>query len=178
MRARRPRRPPPALDEAALRELALTYVARFATTRHKLLLYLRRKLRERGWGGSGDAPLDELCDRLEAAGYVDDSAFALSKARGMTARGLGRRRVAAALADAGVAGDRGADALAEAESAATESALRFARRRRIGPFAAVHADHREREKWLAAMVRAGHDFDLSRRILSLSVTEVSGHEFP
>ena len=31
-------------------------------------------------------------------------------------------------------------------------------RRRIGPFAADAADPRQREKWIAAMVRAGHGF--------------------
>lgn len=156
----------------------MAYVARFATTRHKLLFYLRRKLRERGWCGAGEPLLDDLCDRLEAAGYVDESAFAVSKARSMAARGLGRRRVAAALAIAGVAGEKGAAALDEAESTAAESALRFARRRRIGPFATDEPDLRQREKWLAAMVRAGHDFDLSRRIVSLSLGDVDGAGLP
>jgi regulatory protein len=155
-----------------LSELALAYVARFATTRHKLLLYLRRKLRERGWDGSGEPALDDLCDRLEAAGYIDEAVFALSKARGMAARGLGKRRVAAALAHAGVVGDNAAGALSEADSAAFDSALRFARRRRIGPFAAAAADPSQRQKWLAAMVRAGHDFDVSRRIIGLSLAEL------
>ena len=41
----------PPLDEAGLNELALAYVARYATSRAKLLAYLARKLRERGWGG-------------------------------------------------------------------------------------------------------------------------------
>ena len=45
------KRPPPPLDEDALRELALRHVARFATSRGKLLAYLNRKLRERGWAG-------------------------------------------------------------------------------------------------------------------------------
>lgn len=156
--------------------MALAYVARFATTRRKLLLYLQRKLRERGWAGAGDPAVDDLCDRLAKAGYVDDAAFALAKARGMASRGLGRRRVAAALAVAGVAEPDRHEALAEAEAAAAESALRFARRRRIGPFATSPAGPELREKWLAAMVRAGHGFDLSRRIAALSVGEVDPAE--
>ena len=36
------RRVPPPLDEAGLRDLALHYAARFATTRLKLLRYLDR----------------------------------------------------------------------------------------------------------------------------------------
>src|SRR5690606_22662366 len=43
------RRAPKPLDAARLDELALTYVARFATSAAKLERYLKRKLRERGW---------------------------------------------------------------------------------------------------------------------------------
>ena len=45
-----------------------------------------------------------------------------------------------------------------------DSALAFARRRRIGPFATVAADRAQREKQIAAMIRAGHSFTLARRI--------------
>jgi regulatory protein len=45
----RPRRALPPLDQAALQELALRYVGKYATTRAKLRAYLGRKLRERGW---------------------------------------------------------------------------------------------------------------------------------
>ena len=57
---------------------------------------------------------------------------------------------------------------AHADGAAVDAALRFAERRRIGPFADADADPRQREKWLAAMVRAGHGFGLAREIARLS----------
>ena len=53
-----------------------------------------------------------------------------------------------------------------------DAALRYARRRRVGPFATAEADPRQREKAIAAMVRAGHSFALSRKIASLSPGEV------
>ncbi|MBY0519066.1 MAG: hypothetical protein K2P79_01420 [Sphingomonas sp.] len=46
-------------------------------------------------------------------------------------------------------------------------ALTFARKRRIGPFAATLADRPQREKQLAAMLRGGHDFDTARRIVAM-----------
>lgn len=70
------KRPPPPLDEDALRELALRYVGRFATSRGKLLAYLARKLRERGWGGEAPADPEALVARFAELGYVDDSGFA------------------------------------------------------------------------------------------------------
>lgn len=162
---RRSRRAPRPLDDERLRELALHYVGRFATTRAKLATYLSRKLRERGWAGEGAPDLPALVERLAELGYVDDRVFALAKANSLTARGYGQRRVRQALAQAGVNEEDAADGTAAAEGGALDAALRYARRRRIGPFAAERADQAGREKALAAMLRAGHDFTLARAIV-------------
>lgn len=167
MRARQPRRPRPPLDETALKELGLAYVARFATSRAKLADYLRRKLRERGWAGSGQPPVADIVAWAAEAGFIDDAAYALSKARVLGARGYGERRVGQALRAAGIEEDDGAAARAHARETAEEAALRFARRKRLGPYAATPPDRKESDKALAAMIRAGHAFDLARRILSL-----------
>ena len=159
------RRTPRPLDEERLRELALHYVGRFATTRAKLATYLGRKLRERGWAGEGAPDLPALVERLADLGYVDDRAFGVAKAGSLTARGYGKRRVRQALAMAGVREDDAADGTAIAEERATDAALRFAARRRIGPYAPQPLDPAAREKALAAMVRAGHDFALARAIV-------------
>lgn len=164
---RNQRRPAPPLDQAGLERLALRYVERFATTRGKLADYLRRKIRERGWEG---APADPaaLAERLAGLGYIDDRAFAEARATAMTRRGLGARRVTDALRHARVeACDMDAVAPDVAERA-PEAALAFARRKRFGPFAAAPADREVMSKQLAAMARAGHGYELSRRILDLS----------
>lgn len=167
MRARQPRRPPPPLDEAALKELGLSYVARFATSRARLADYLRRKLRERGWASSGDPPVAEIVAWAAQAGFVDDPAFAMSRSRSLGARGYGERRVAMALRAAGIEEEDGAPARDHARQTAEEAALRFARRKRLGPFAPTPPDRRDSDKALAAMIRAGHPFELARRILLL-----------
>ena len=63
---------------------------------------------------------------------------------------------------------RGEAARDHAEEQAVEAALRFARRRRIGPFASAAVDPKDREKALAAMVRAGHGFGLARAIVGMA----------
>ena len=163
-RGRRRRERPP-LGAEALNELALAYVSRFATTRVRLLQYLRRKLAERGWAGEEQPPLEALADRLVELGYVDDAAFAMSKSRSLSARGYGARRLDQALRAAGVGEDDSSEARTVAEEAAAEAALRFARRKRLGPFAMVRPDPKTREKALAAMIRAGHGFTLARAIV-------------
>ena len=164
-KAPRERRVVPPLDAAALERLALRYVERFATSRGKLTEYLMRKIRERGWDGE-PADAAALSERMAELGYVDDRAFAEARASTMQRRGLGSRRVAGALREARIdEADTQAVAPAIADRAVS-SALAFARRKRIGPYALTEPDRVLREKQIGAMIRAGHGFDLSRRIAS------------
>jgi regulatory protein len=169
------RRTPPPLDAAALQNLALRYVERFATTRGKLADYLARKVRERGWSG---APLDPaaVAERMAGLGYVDDRAFAEARARALTRRGYGARRVSQALRAAHVEPLDASAALELSEEAVLASALALARRRRFGPYAAEPADERQRERQIATMLRAGHSFALARRIVTAAPGEMPEEE--
>jgi regulatory protein len=162
----RKRKPRPPLDGEGLERLALFYAGRYATTRARLRSYLARKVRERGWAGDGEAPVERLAERLAGLGYVDDRAFAANRAASLGRRGYGERRVRDALAAAGISEEDGAEAREQAQGDAWEAALRFAERRRIGPFAAEEADRPGREKALAAMLRAGHPLDIARRLVA------------
>lgn len=155
----------PPLSDAALERLALRYVERFSTTRARLATYLTRKIRERGWEGE---PTDvaALAEKLAELGYIDDRAFGEARAGAMARRGLGERRVSGALRAAGIDADDRAALASAIVDRAFDSALTFARRKRIGPFATAIADRPLREKHIAAMVRGGHDFALARRIAS------------
>lgn len=157
-------RPLPPLDTAALERLALRYVERFATTRGKLVDYLKRKMRERGWEGEAADP-DTLAERLAALGYIDDRAWAAARAASLGRRGLGEQRITQALWVGRVSEEDTASVVPVVRRDAIDSALRFARRKRIGPFAVAEADRSLRDKQLAAMMRAGHTFDLSRTIV-------------
>lgn len=156
---------PKPLDPARLEELALAYVARFATSAAKLDGYLRRKLRERGWDGEADAPIGPLVERFVEAGYVDDAAYARSKSGSLLRRGYGRRRIDQALGAAGID-----EAIREEVRASTtaqrRAALALARKRRFGPFAAEVPDRAQREKQLAALLRAGHPLDIARELMN------------
>ncbi len=151
-----PRRPLTPLDRAALDRLALRYVERYATTRGRLTSYLRRKIRERGWAEDAAADPAALAEKLADLGYIDDRAFAESRASAMGRRGLGARRINHALSYAGIDAED-AEAVAPIIAAdRVDSALAFARRRRIGPYAREAPDPKGRERQVAAMVRAGH----------------------
>lgn len=168
MRRPGPREPRPPLTEDSLNERMMAYVGKFATSRAKLAAYLHRKLRERGWAGAGEPPVEALVAKAVRLGFVDDAAFALGKARSLTQRGYGERRVSQALHAAGIEAEAGQAARGHARDERVEAALRYARRRRFGPFAAAPAaDRATFDRQLAAMVRAGHDFVLARKILAM-----------
>lgn len=171
-KTRKDRPPPRPLDAARLEEMALAYVARFATSAGRLAAYCRRKLRERGYEGQDeDAPppdIEALVARFVAKGFVDDAGFARAKAGGLLRRGYGARRVGEALRADGIAEPLRVE-VAPGEAERREAATAYARRRRFGPFARerLTADDRAaRQKQLAALMRAGHDSGHARYVLA------------
>ena len=166
------RRAPKPLDAARLDELALAYVARFATSRAKLEAYLLRKLRERGWAGEGEPPVAALARRFVEAGYVDDAAFARAKSGSLLRRGYGQRRVSEALGAAGIGEDIRAEVRA-GEGERRQAALTMARKRRLGPFGPALADRAAREKQIAALLRAGHGLDSARELVNAASVEAA-----
>jgi regulatory protein len=159
-----PKRVPKPLDAPRLEELALAYVARFATSAAKLEAYLRRKLRERGWAGTEEPGLAALVDRFVGAGYVDDRAFAMAKAGGLLRRGYGVRRIDQALGAAGIAEGLREEARGSA-LAQRRAALALARKRKFGPYGISGLERALRERQVAAILRAGHPLDTARRIV-------------
>lgn len=181
--ARQPRKKRP-VDETALRDLALAYVARFSTTAAKLEGYLARKIRERGLAEDSDGRVQDIdivgmVTRFIELGYIDDDAYARSRSRDLTARGYGGRRVEQALWAAGVEEQVRADN-APSEAASRRAAMLYARKRRFGPYSRDTGEteedprvHRKRrEKLIAAMLRAGHLYEHVQFILDALDQEV------
>jgi len=180
----------PPLNETALRDLALHYAARFATTGARLEGYLARKLKERGVAEDdaedGDRrtvqiDIPALVARLVELGYVDDDAYARARARDLGARGYGGRRVEQVLRFAGV-GEGLRQAHAPGESASRKAAALMAQKKRLGPWGDEQAMGRDgasdplarrkrHEKAVAAMLRAGHQYDHVRFILAATLAE-------
>ena len=176
---RRSRPAPRPLGKARLEELALAYVARFATSAGKLEGYLARKLRERGFdddgAGSGAEAVSALIARFVDRGWVDDAGWGRMKADGLLARGYGARRIEQALRDGGLADDL-RERLSPEDAARRQAAADYARRRRFGPWGGeVPQDpvgrSKRREKQLAAMLRAGHDFAAAAKVIDAATSE-------
>jgi len=173
---RRAKRAKPPLGEAQLRDLALHYAARFATTGARLEAYLARKIRERGLavdreGRTVAIDVPALVARLVELGYVDDDAYARMRARDLGARGFGARRVEESLRHAGV-DEELRHAHSPGEAASRRAAVLMARKRRLGPFRARAdegdplARRKAHEKAVAALLRAGHEYEHVKVILA------------
>jgi regulatory protein len=154
------------LDAARLRDLALSYVARYATSGARLERYLKRKLREQGWSDGALHPdLAALVADFVALGYIDDAGFAQARSTSLLRRGYGGRRVDQALGEDGIAPEI-RRAVAASEALLRHAALAMATKRRFGPFGLELADKDRREKQLAAMLRAGHRLDFARQMVN------------
>jgi regulatory protein len=179
-RSRRPAGPPP--DEAALREAALSHLARFAATEAGLVRVLDRRIAR--WARAAEAEGRERDDiaaavaaaraaaraiaaRLVQAGAVDDAAFAAARASRLARAGRSARAIAAHLAAKGVAPEVAAAALPEGEEAELLAALRLLRRKRLGPFAATPPDAEARRRTLGLLARAGFEAAVARRAVAM-----------
>ena len=175
-RSSRKKRVAPPLTQTKLRDLALSYVARFSTTQAKLADYLRRKICERGVAeDAGELDVNAVVERLVELRYVDDAAFAQARSGALLRKGYGGRRVEQALRAAGIAESTRSD-FAPDEAHARQSALLLARKRRFGPFgrdsdASGSKDLAKREKQIAAMIRAGHDFTAAKAVIDAASIE-------
>lgn len=168
-RQKRAKRP---VDAARLQEMALAYVARYATSSVKLERYLLRKLREHGWADGEDTSPDiaGLVRRYVDLGYIDDEAFARAKSGSLMRRGYGKRRVNEALGHDGISSDIRED-IAPGEAQQRHAVLAMARKRRFGPFALEAPERDKREKQIAALLRAGHTLDSVRKIMDAASPE-------
>lgn len=176
MTGRTRKKPRPPLDQESLEQLALFYVGRYATTRAKLRSYLTRKIRERGWDDQQEADIDGLAEKFSELGYIDDAAFAEARARSLARRGYGARRVDQALFAAGIEDSDGNEARQIAADNSWDAALAFARKRRFGPFASEIADPDRKRKSVAAMIRAGHSYEIARKFIEAEPGDIPERE--
>lgn len=105
---------------------------------------------------------------MVTSGYVDDRAYAEMRSSALVRRGFGASRIRQSLYQAGIANDVVRPVIDANAHTAYETALAFARRKRLGPFAVAAADARAHQRAMAAFVRAGHDFGIARQILDLN----------
>ncbi len=163
----------------SLRNAALYYLQRYASSSSNLRAVLTRRIRraERDQEIDQDAAatwIEKIVADFETSGLLDDKTYADARIQTMFRQGRSRRIMMLDFRKKGVAADvaeSAVDTLSQ-ETAAPDriAAVRHARRRRLGPFrASDRAEYRERD--LAAMARAGFDYQTARLVIDASDPE-------
>lgn len=167
------RRQPLKATPEGLERSALYYLERYDASSGHLRRLMARKIqvsaRIHGTDPeAGRAAVERLIARLTDAGVLDDARYARARVRGLIARGtsaamirdrLRAKSVPAALVDAALAEVAAGDPRHE-----LAAALRYAQRRRLGPFRLrERAERRERD--LAALGRQGFGYETACRVI-------------
>ena len=158
----------------SLRNAALFYLERFPASAARVRLVLERKIMRYcrcvfESDPQAYAPLiSPIVESLCAAGYIDDLAYARGLHESLARKGVSARTAVQKMRLKGLPPD-----LVEQVCKAQEKpsggddflrALRFARRKKIGPFA-PESGGRTPEKSLAAMARAGFDYETAITVM-------------
>jgi regulatory protein len=179
---RQPRKPRKITPEY-LRRVALHYLDRYAATEGSLRAVLKRRIRKSATIHEldDDVPVwvDALIDDMKRLGFINDAAFAQTRAVSMHRSGKSSRAIRQTLAGKGISRDvldEGLESAAEElghgeDSRAMDRAAAFelARRKRLGAFntdAAKRAERRDKD--MAALARRGFGYDICRAVVEAS----------
>ncbi len=163
---------PKKITKQRLKNIALFYLKRFETTEYNLKTVLKKRIDKYayfdkdfdkyeayGW-------VDELVGDLSEMKYVDDERFAEIRIRGYLSAGKSPRYILGKLKEKGIDENLGEMLLAQQDFDEFESALKLARKKKLGFFCLDENLRKERKsKDLAVLMRAGFDYDVALRAL-------------
>ena len=178
------KRGPRKVSPTYLENSAAHYLGRFSSSSANLRNVMMRKIyRSSSHHGTNieeaEKWLDALIEKFERLGYLDDTAFAQMRARGLHARGTPLVGIKFKLKQQGVGEDDIEAALAhledenETRNLDWDAAVKLARRRRLGPYRTEDPEARKerREKDMGALARAGFGYDIAQRIVDTETIE-------
>lgn len=155
-----------------LKNIALYYLKRFETSEYHLRSVLKRRIDDYAyWNKEFDKTtaynwLDELINNFVRLGYIDDERFAEIKIRGYLSEAKSPRYILNKLKEKGIDEDLACKLLNEQEYDPFESALRLAKKKKIGPYSKDKKLRKERRnKDMGILIRAGFDYDIVLKVL-------------
>ena len=177
------------LDDARLRDYALSYLARFpvSSQRMRIVLARRAQAKEQNLTSQG---LVELLAELQELGYLNDEKFARARASSLLRRGASLYEIRAKLGRDGVNSAQIQETLAQVIAQDAEQrdsaengreglellqALKVARKRRLGPFryqTQDPQDNKAKQKEMMALARKGFSLVVIKRLFNASEEEL------
>ncbi len=154
------------ISPKSIENAAVFYLRRYAASVKQLTQVLRRKCqrvnRERKETVDFAPLVDEVVAKLVTLGYLDDEKLAVSKASSLRRSGKSARMIRSKLQAKGL----GAQVAAVQQPEADQTSIWvYARKKRLGVFAAPALRKEKRLKHLAALARAGFSFALAKQVV-------------
>ena len=173
------RRNPKKATAQSLRNAALYYLQRYASSAENLRRVLMRRVERAARVHDSDveegaAIVTEIIDRYREVGLLDDQAYATAQAQRLHRRGNSLRAIQARLHAKGVERDTIEQALSALDSAAgnpdISAAVIVTRRRRLGPWRiSDRSEHRQQD--LATLARRGFSFAIASQVIDAESVE-------
>ena len=163
---------PKKITPQRLKNIALYYLKRFETSEYHLRSVLKRRIDDYAyWNKEFDKKeayrwLDDLISDFESLGYVNDERYAEMKIRAYLSAGKSIRYILNKLKEKGIDECLADKLLNGQEYDAFESALKLAKKKKIGPYCMDENLRRERRnKDMGILIRAGFDYEVVLKVL-------------
>ncbi len=164
------------MTKMRIKNIGLYYLKRFESSVANLRSVMRRRVNDYAFHTpefvkqEGYDWIEEVLSDFQRVGYLNDARYSELKIKDYMAAGKSPRYIHGKLREKGIDENLIEKLIAEQDFDPFESALKLARKRRIGPFSASEEIRKERRsKDLAILVRAGFDYDVAVKVLESQV---------
>jgi regulatory protein len=168
---------PPGVSRPSLEAAALRYLERFDCSTARLRKVLTERVGKAARAGVEEAAaapaiIELILERYQSSGLINDERFAKNFAERQRDRGASRRMIEQKLRLRGISSELVEQVFPRGESVKSEleAAQAFARRRRLGPHRKPEVRAAYRNKDLAALARAGFDYETANRVVGKAST--------
>ncbi len=175
----RGKKTPKKINPRYLHNSGLYYLERFAASKAHFKEVMCRKAKrscmhhkEQDYDACAKM-VNELADKFEACGLLNDEVYANAIAASMRRKGLSRRAAQMKMRNKGIDFDQATQVLDKLDAQSYETqedaelaaALKLARKKKIGPYSVVK--EQDTQKALGVLARAGFSYDIARRIIDM-----------
>ena len=162
-----------------LKDLAYSYLEKYNPSKQQLKVYLLKKYLTKIKGSTSKKEvtliIDEIVSNLEKNKILNDELYSDSKARMFLKRGYSLNKINQSLRSKGIDSKYIKQSIDKIKENEIEpdfvSALKLCKRRRIGPLRPEANRELYYKKDMGILARGGFNFDLSKRVLNLDVSE-------
>ena len=169
------KREPKKITPQRLKNIALYYLKRFDSSTDNLRQVLKRRVNDYAyhhpeWNKQEAYQwIENLLEDFERYGYLDDARYAEIKVKNYAMSGKSARYITGKLKQKGISESMVTALLEEQEYDPFETALAFAKKKKLGPFRDEDKQAEFKQKDLGTLLRAGFDYDTVLEVLSYEV---------